>query len=76
VYLPNPVIDKEKIQGQIIEQHSPPLRNAYIEIVPLVKIPIDIAVTPKILKIRRVRAGLSWLIKKATICIKTQMIYQ
>jgi hypothetical protein len=62
VYLPRPATDRLKIQGHIMEQNKPPLRNAYIATVPVVSVPITIAAMPNKEKINSVRAGLSLLI--------------
>ena len=64
---------KEKIQGHIIEQNKPPLKNAKIAIVPLVNKPISIAITPNKPNVFSVSAGLSFPIKNPTIWIATQI---
>ena len=51
VYFPSPVILSEKMQGHIIEQNSPPVKNAKSAIFPEPNIPINIAIIPRELNI-------------------------
>ena len=64
---PKPFKLKANIEGHIMEQNKPPLRNANIATSPVVTNPIIIAVTPKIPNIFRVGAGRSLPIKKPAI---------
>merc|ERR1712078_817646 len=51
VYFPKPVMLKENIQGHIIEQNKPPVKNANKAIFPDPNIPINIAIIPNALNI-------------------------
>ena len=73
-YFPNPARDKEKIQGHIIEQHSPALNTPYIATVPEPIIAITTETNPSNPKTQSVLDGLSLVTKNAAICIKTQRI--
>ena len=57
VYFPNPVIDNEKIEGHIIEQHNPPLMNAKVATVPVVHKPVSMNNTPNTPNTAKVRVG-------------------
>ena len=59
VYFPKPVILKENIHGHMIEQNKPPVRKANNAISPDPNIPINIAITPKELKIVMIFIALS-----------------
>lgn len=54
VYLPNPAILKVKIHGHMIEQNSPPDKNAKRATLPEANKPMSIAITPNRLKIFKV----------------------
>jgi len=76
VYFPSPAIDKAKIAGHIIEQNNPPLKNAYIETIPVVNKPISIAIIPSVAKSKSVFAGFCSEIKNAIILLaKTEGIF-
>ena len=59
MYLPRFFILKAKIQGHIIEQHKPPLKNANNAIFPVEKIPIIMENKPRILNKVRVFCAFS-----------------
>lgn len=73
VYFPNPAVANEKMQGHMIEQNKPPLKNEYTLIWPMVIKPINIATVPRIPKIIRVKAGFCCPKKKAATNMATQM---
>ena len=60
VYFPIPLILNEKIQGHIIEQNKPPVKNANNAILPEANTPINIAITPNRLNIFIVVIALSF----------------
>ena len=59
VYFPRPVILSEKMQGHIIEQNNPPVKNAKSAIFPEPKIPINMAIIPRELNIVMIFTALS-----------------
>ena len=59
VYFPRPVILNENIQGHIIEQKRPPVKNANKAISPEPNIPINMAITPSKLNIAMIFKALS-----------------
>src|SRR6266542_5181544 len=76
VYFPRPAIDSAKIQGHIIEQNRPPLKNAYVDTIPVVNKPTTIAIIPKAANTNNMVAGFSCEIKNPAICTSTQITYQ
>ena len=73
VYFPRPLILRAKIEGHIIEQNNPPLKNANNAKLPDENNPTITDKTPKSPKILRVNAGFSLPIKKPPICNATQI---
>ena len=64
---PRPLILSANIEGHIMEQNNPPLKNANIATVPVVNNPSNIANTPRRPNVFSVRAGLSLPIKNPPI---------
>src|ERR1700761_7504491 len=64
VYLPKPVIESEKIDGHIIEQHRPPLMKLKVATEPVVHKPTSIKITPSIPSTDKVRVGFCLPMKK------------
>jgi len=52
-------MDREKMDGHMIEQNKPPLRKAYKETRPSVSKPVSMAMTPRMPKVINVFAGFS-----------------
>ena len=73
VNFPIPAIANEKIQGHMMEQKSPPLKNANTDTVPFVIKPISIANAPSDPKIKSVNAGFCLPNKNAAINNPTQI---
>ena len=76
VYFPKPLILNANIDGHIIEQNSPPLKNANNAIWPLENNPISTEITPSRPNILSVKAGFSLPRKKPPICIATHRANQ
>jgi len=59
-YFPKPPTLKEKIQGHITEQQSPPAINAYTDTIPFVNTPTNIHAAASTETANKVLTGFSW----------------
>ncbi len=48
VYFPKPAVANEKMQGHMIEQNKPPVKNAYTLSVPVLSNPMSMAIVPNV----------------------------